>query len=141
MGHMVIQRQKISRMLPLFREKNCRFYIIDINCTCLSLNPPLFFPLRFFFKSQVIATSKFEIGKCEDFVWVTKDELLEFFPKQAEFLNKKNVDPSLFPRELMANASIMVRDDEVNNDPQILLRKAHPATSSTGSVHILTSKT
>ncbi|QHO51940.1 39S ribosomal protein [Arachis hypogaea] len=43
---------------------------------------------RFFFKSQVIAKNKFNIGKCEDFVWVTKDELLEYFPEQAEFLNK-----------------------------------------------------
>lgn len=43
---------------------------------------------QFFFKSQVIATNKFKIGKCEDFVWVTKDELLEYFPEQAEFLNK-----------------------------------------------------
>jgi len=43
---------------------------------------------RFFFKSQVIASNKFEIAKCQDFVWVTKDELLEYFPEQAEFLNK-----------------------------------------------------
>ncbi|XP_047310497.1 54S ribosomal protein L17, mitochondrial [Impatiens glandulifera] len=43
---------------------------------------------RFFFKSQVIATNKFDISKCEDFVWVTKDELLEYFPEQAEFFNK-----------------------------------------------------
>ncbi|XP_057743592.1 uncharacterized protein LOC130961639 [Arachis stenosperma] len=43
---------------------------------------------RFFFKSQVIAKNKFNIGKCEDFVWVTKDELLEYFPEQAEYLNK-----------------------------------------------------
>lgn len=43
---------------------------------------------RFFFKSQVIAANKFEIEKCEDFVWVTKNELLEFFPEQAEFFNK-----------------------------------------------------
>ncbi|EEF50594.1 DECOY, putative [Ricinus communis] len=43
---------------------------------------------QFFFKSQVIATNKFRIGKCEDFSWVTKDELLEYFPEQAEFLNK-----------------------------------------------------
>ncbi|XP_015899574.3 uncharacterized protein LOC107432887 [Ziziphus jujuba] len=43
---------------------------------------------RFFFKSQVIATNKFNINKCEDFVWVTKDEVLEYFPEQAEFLNK-----------------------------------------------------
>ncbi|XP_009610439.1 uncharacterized protein [Nicotiana tomentosiformis] len=43
---------------------------------------------RFFFKSQVIATNTFDIRKCDDFVWVTKDELLEYFPEQAEFLNK-----------------------------------------------------
>ncbi|KAF7826106.1 39S ribosomal protein L46, mitochondrial [Senna tora] len=43
---------------------------------------------KFFFKSQVIAKNKYNIGKCEDFVWVTKDELLEYFPEQAEFLNK-----------------------------------------------------
>ncbi|KAL3649577.1 hypothetical protein CASFOL_005980 [Castilleja foliolosa] len=43
---------------------------------------------RFFFKSQVIATNKFNIEKCEDYVWVTKDELLEYFPEQAEYLNK-----------------------------------------------------
>lgn len=43
---------------------------------------------RFFFKSQVIATNKFKIGKCEDHVWVTKDELMEYFPEGADFLNK-----------------------------------------------------
>ncbi|KAL0464852.1 UNVERIFIED_CONTAM: 54S ribosomal protein L17, mitochondrial [Sesamum latifolium] len=43
---------------------------------------------RFFFKSQVIATNKFNIGRCEDYVWVTKDELLEYFPEQAEYLSK-----------------------------------------------------
>jgi large subunit ribosomal protein L46 len=36
----------------------------------------------------VIATNKLEIGKCEDFVWVTKDELLEYFPEQADYLSK-----------------------------------------------------
>ncbi|MBD4020206.1 hypothetical protein GUI04_14570, partial [Xanthomonas citri pv. citri] len=39
--------------------------------------PPSF--KRFFFKSQVIATNKVDI-KSKDFVWVTKDELLEYFP-------------------------------------------------------------
>lgn len=43
---------------------------------------------KFFFKSQVIAKNKFDIGKCEDFVWVTKDELMDYFPEQAEFFNK-----------------------------------------------------
>ncbi|KAH7684209.1 large subunit ribosomal protein L46 protein [Dioscorea alata] len=43
---------------------------------------------RFFFKSQVIGTSNYNIRKCEDHVWVTKDELMEYFPEQASFLNK-----------------------------------------------------
>ncbi|CAL9047459.1 uncharacterized protein LOC135620044 [Musa acuminata AAA Group] len=43
---------------------------------------------RFFFKSQVIGTSKLQIGDCKDFVWVTKDELMEYFPEQASFFNK-----------------------------------------------------
>ncbi|KAM3690945.1 hypothetical protein ACB098_09G161700 [Castanea mollissima] len=62
MGHMVIQPTESESDSPSFK--------------------------RFFFKSQVIATNKFKIGKCEDFVWVTKDEILEYFPEQAEFLNK-----------------------------------------------------
>lgn len=43
---------------------------------------------KFFFKSQVIDAKKFNIGGCEDYMWVTKDELLEYFPEQAEYLNK-----------------------------------------------------
>nr|VDD16303.1 unnamed protein product [Brassica rapa] len=43
---------------------------------------------RFFFKCSVVAASKYNISNCEDFVWVTKDELLEFFPEQADFFNK-----------------------------------------------------
>lgn len=43
---------------------------------------------RFIFKSQVIATNKFDIKKGKDFVWVTKGELLEYFPEQAEYLDK-----------------------------------------------------
>ncbi|XP_071701024.1 uncharacterized protein [Rutidosis leptorrhynchoides] len=42
---------------------------------------------RFFFKSQVIATNKLDI-KCKDFVWVTKDELLAYFPEHSEYLTK-----------------------------------------------------
>ncbi|PSS03995.1 39S ribosomal protein [Actinidia chinensis var. chinensis] len=62
MGHMVMQpTEKVQDLQPL---------------------------KRFFFKSQVIATNKFNIEKCDDFVWVTKDELLEYFPEQADFLNK-----------------------------------------------------
>ncbi|KAF8379598.1 hypothetical protein HHK36_029039 [Tetracentron sinense] len=43
---------------------------------------------RFFFKFQVIATNKFKMGKCEDHVWVTKDELMENFAEEAGFLNQ-----------------------------------------------------
>ncbi|KAL2333026.1 hypothetical protein Fmac_014239 [Flemingia macrophylla] len=50
---------------------------------------------------------------------------------------EEDVDPSLFPRELLANASNFVGDEEVNYDPQILIRKAHAATSSTGSATVI----
>uniref|UniRef100_A0ACD5VE11 Uncharacterized protein n=1 Tax=Avena sativa TaxID=4498 RepID=A0ACD5VE11_AVESA len=43
---------------------------------------------RFFFKSQVIGTTKLDIGKCEDHVWVTKDELLEYFPEHKALFDK-----------------------------------------------------
>ncbi|KAL5981355.1 hypothetical protein ACLOJK_015410 [Asimina triloba] len=43
---------------------------------------------QFFFKSQVIGANKFKIGECEDHVWVTKDELMEYFPERAAFLNQ-----------------------------------------------------
>uniref|UniRef100_A0A5B7A563 Large ribosomal subunit protein mL46 n=1 Tax=Davidia involucrata TaxID=16924 RepID=A0A5B7A563_DAVIN len=62
MGHMVIQPTENAKDLPSFKQ--------------------------FFFKSQVIATNNFKIEECEDYVWVTKDELLEYFPEQAGFLNK-----------------------------------------------------
>ncbi|KAL7590873.1 uncharacterized protein LOC111894550 [Lactuca sativa] len=42
---------------------------------------------RFFFKSQVVATNKLDI-KSKDFVWVTKDELLEYFPEHSEYLTR-----------------------------------------------------
>ncbi|TXG74467.1 hypothetical protein EZV62_003046 [Acer yangbiense] len=48
-----------------------------------------------------------------------------------------NVDPSLFSRELMANTSYLVEDEEVNYNPQILIQKAHAATSSIGSATII----
>ncbi|KAL3623873.1 hypothetical protein CASFOL_032689 [Castilleja foliolosa] len=46
---------------------------------------------------------------------------------------EKDVDPALFSRELMANASRFVEDKEVHNDPRSLIRKAHAATTSAGS--------
>uniref|UniRef100_A0A6N2NDN1 Protein phosphatase n=1 Tax=Salix viminalis TaxID=40686 RepID=A0A6N2NDN1_SALVM len=49
---------------------------------------------------------------------------------------ERNVDPSLFPQELMANASCLVGDEEVSYDPQILIRKAHAATSAVGSATV-----
>ncbi|KAI4975468.1 hypothetical protein ZWY2020_049075 [Hordeum vulgare] len=43
---------------------------------------------RFFFKSQVIGTTHFDIRRCEDHAWVTKAELLEYFPEHKDLLNK-----------------------------------------------------
>ncbi|KAH0881952.1 hypothetical protein HID58_058048 [Brassica napus] len=42
---------------------------------------------RFFFRCTVVAATKYKISNCEDFMWVTKDELLAFFPEHAEFFN------------------------------------------------------
>ncbi|XP_074279410.1 putative protein phosphatase 2C 1 isoform X3 [Silene latifolia] len=50
---------------------------------------------------------------------------------------EQNVDPALFSRELIANASSMAEDTEVNYDPQVLLRKAHAATTSKGSATVI----
>ncbi|GFP89707.1 probable protein phosphatase 2c 26 [Phtheirospermum japonicum] len=46
---------------------------------------------------------------------------------------EKDVDPALFSRELMANAFRLLENEEVRNDPRSLIRKAHAATTSTGS--------
>ncbi|KAK1272511.1 hypothetical protein QJS04_geneDACA007852 [Acorus gramineus] len=43
---------------------------------------------RFFFKSQVLGRDKYTVGKCEDYVWVTKDELMEYLPEHTELLDK-----------------------------------------------------
>ncbi|XP_021728076.1 39S ribosomal protein L46, mitochondrial-like isoform X2 [Chenopodium quinoa] len=43
---------------------------------------------KFFFKSQVISANKINVSGCDDYVWVTKDELLEYFPDQAEYLKQ-----------------------------------------------------
>ncbi|KAM1553024.1 hypothetical protein PS1_005800 [Malus domestica] len=50
---------------------------------------------------------------------------------------EQDVDPSLFPKELMTNASNFVGDVEVNNDPRILIGKAHAYTSSIGSATVM----
>ncbi|KAM1039796.1 hypothetical protein ACFX2C_029155 [Malus domestica] len=51
---------------------------------------------------------------------------------------EQDVDPSSFPKELMANASNFVGDEEqVNNNPHILIRKAHAYTSSIGSATVM----
>ncbi|KAJ1257789.1 hypothetical protein BS78_10G022900 [Paspalum vaginatum] len=50
---------------------------------------------------------------------------------------EKDVNPALFSRELMRNSSNFLDDDEVNRDPQILLMKAHAATSSVGSATVI----
>ncbi|GMY12610.1 phosphatase 2c 26 [Fagus crenata] len=55
------------------------------------------------------------------------DEIFFFKNIWAE----QNVDPSLFPKEFMANVSNLVGDEES------LMRKAHAATSSIGSATVI----
>ncbi|KAH7542766.1 hypothetical protein FEM48_Zijuj02G0109500 [Ziziphus jujuba var. spinosa] len=51
---------------------------------------------------------------------------------------EKDVDPALFPQELMANFYYLLEEqEELNNDPQILIGKAHAATSSIGSATVI----
>ncbi|KAH0667808.1 hypothetical protein KY285_029014 [Solanum tuberosum] len=52
---------------------------------------------------------------------------------------EKNVDPALFSRELVANVSSLVGNVEVNDDPRILIKGAHAATSSIGSATVIVS--
>lgn len=99
MGHMVTQLNENHKETPSL--KVCEFLMVcslllpwdiqygtlfSISILCFLISHSLC--QRFFFKSQVIAANKFDIHKCDDFAWVTKDELLEYFPEQAEFLNK-----------------------------------------------------
>ncbi|KAF8391976.1 hypothetical protein HHK36_022316 [Tetracentron sinense] len=80
MAHIVLQSTEDAPGLPSFK---------NIGATLLFFVPnPMFYQCTFFFKSQVIATNKFKVGKCEDHVWVTKDELMEYFPEQAGFLSQ-----------------------------------------------------
>ncbi|KAG9445321.1 hypothetical protein H6P81_016661 [Aristolochia fimbriata] len=50
---------------------------------------------------------------------------------------EEDVDPSLFPKELVANFSTLVEDEEVAYDPQVLLKKAHAASTSIGSATVI----
>lgn len=113
MGHVVIQPKEDAREISpfkvwffktsacsateqyyIYQSKHASFLLLmwlfaSYFLRILCLLNFIFCPFqRFFFKSQVIATNKFNISKCKDFVWVTKDELLEYFPEQAEYLNK-----------------------------------------------------
>lgn len=65
----------------------------DLSDTCFVGNAPMgHLDLqsfkRFFFKSQVVERKKYDIKKFKDLVWVTKDELLEYFPQHADYLTK-----------------------------------------------------
>ncbi|KAL5221422.1 hypothetical protein ABZP36_026135 [Zizania latifolia] len=50
---------------------------------------------------------------------------------------EKDVNPALFSRELMAHSYTFLKDEEVNHDPQLLLMKAHAATTSIGSATVI----
>lgn len=95
MGHMVIKPTESNHDLQPHKvvfpapNTNCSFSFNSIFAYFLTFPMIWLFQCqRFFFKSQVIGASKLNIGKCDNFVWVTKDELLEYFPNNAEFLNK-----------------------------------------------------
>ncbi|BBN11828.1 protein phosphatase PTC7 [Marchantia polymorpha subsp. ruderalis] len=45
----------------------------------------------------------------------------------------ENVDPALFSKEFMAHAAAAVGTEDVNDDPRLLLAKAHRATCSIGA--------
>lgn len=77
-----------SRSLRLGSRVHASFVSLNVLRSFSLPSVTFSFGQRFFFKSQVIAANKFDISKCDDFVWVTKDELLEYFPEQAEFLNQ-----------------------------------------------------
>lgn len=82
-----------SALQPVIGDLNYTYFVGNAPFAHMAIQPteqgpdlPSF--KRFFFKSQVIGTSNFKIEKCEDYVWVTKDELLEYFPDQAGFLKQ-----------------------------------------------------
>lgn len=91
-GHMVVQPAENAQDLQSckvwtqtwfiictnFGAYNSVFMLYVENSVFFSLSqfyeftsPFLSFHQRFFLKSQVIATNKFKIGKCDDYVWVT----------------------------------------------------------------------
>ncbi|XP_031484844.1 probable protein phosphatase 2C 1 isoform X2 [Nymphaea colorata] len=50
---------------------------------------------------------------------------------------ERDINPALFPQELMANISTLLENNEVDNDPKLLMQKAHAATLSTGSATLI----
>ncbi|KAL8495125.1 hypothetical protein ACS0TY_019334 [Phlomoides rotata] len=92
MGHMVLQpsdNEKVDKVQKVihslaqpFHSHRCYY------CHTFLLKYLNILRQQFFFKSLVVDAKRFNIEQCEDYVWVTKDELLEYFPEQAEYLNK-----------------------------------------------------
>eukprot|EP00252_Welwitschia_mirabilis_P024033 TRINITY_DN6972_c0_g1_i4.p1 TRINITY_DN6972_c0_g1~~TRINITY_DN6972_c0_g1_i4.p1 ORF type:complete len:326 (-),score=74.65 TRINITY_DN6972_c0_g1_i4:307-1284(-) len=50
---------------------------------------------------------------------------------------EEDIDPAVFPQELVANLSLALDDEEINHDPVLLMQKAHEATNSVGSATLL----
>ncbi|KMT05380.1 hypothetical protein BVRB_7g175120 [Beta vulgaris subsp. vulgaris] len=111
-------------------------------------------PVSASFSSQVVHPIKSEMTLCVGTHLIPHPNKIERGGEDAFFISsynggaiavadgvsgwaELNVDPALFSKELMANASSMVEDTEVNYDPQALLRKAHAATSSKGSATVV----
>ncbi|CAN6469727.1 unnamed protein product [Victoria cruziana] len=50
---------------------------------------------------------------------------------------ERDINPALFPQELMVNISTLLENKEVDNDPKLLIQKAHAATLSRGSATLI----
>ncbi|XP_052288841.1 probable protein phosphatase 2C 26 isoform X4 [Citrus sinensis] len=145
-------------VVPVFRASVASFHpLFDSLCTRLSTNSSLPKNSRLLpFASSELnpVQSRPELSFCVGTHLIPHPNKVERGGEDAFFVScynggviavadgvsgwaEQNVDPSLFSRELMANASYFVEDVEVNYDPQILMRKAHAATSSVGSATVI----
>ncbi|KAH9701920.1 putative protein phosphatase 2C 26 [Citrus sinensis] len=145
-------------VVPVFRASVASFHpLFDSLCTRLSTNSSLPKNSRLLpFASSELnpVQSRPELSFCVGTHLIPHPNKVERGGEDAFFVScynggviavadgvsgwaEQNVDPSLFSRELMANASYFVEDVEVNYDPQILIQKAHAATSSVGSATVI----
>ncbi|ESR38400.1 hypothetical protein CICLE_v10028878mg [Citrus x clementina] len=125
-------------VVPVFRASVASFHpLFDSLCTRLSTNSSLPKNSRLLpFASSELNPVQSRGGEDAFFVSCYNGGVIAVADGVSGWA-EQNVDPSLFSRELMANASYFVEDVEVNYDPQILIQKAHAATSSVGSATVI----